>query len=71
MRMNDNEKQDKLAQMSTRALERIAKQMGEPVTSTPEYPLVGVVRIEGIGNVSKASIRAELDRRTLDVLGVE
>lgn len=58
-------KEERLANMTTEALQRISDTARGAEVEEPsvEYPLGGLVHIEGIGQVSLRAIRAELERR--------
>jgi len=62
----DKVKQQKVAAMSTLAIKRILGTLQSPEDREPsaEYPLGGIVHIEGIGQVKVTELREELARRS-------
>ena len=62
--MNDL-KRKKLSKMNTGAIHRILTHLAGPEAQprSPEYPLGGLVHIDGIGHVSVAALTAELSQR--------
>jgi hypothetical protein len=67
MKMNANEtvKESKIKGLGTDVLRRILDNLASPEDRqrSPEFPLGGLVSISGIGHVSVARLRRELDER--------
>lgn len=68
--MNTKQKLALVQEMTTEAIERIVNQPrpAHLEVASPEYPVAGKVRIEGIGDVELKDLRAELTRRQLAMI---
>jgi hypothetical protein len=62
--MNVKQKREAITRMSTDAIRHIVEHPRPPETPSPEFPLGGLVHIEGIGNVTLDQLRAELAGRS-------
>jgi hypothetical protein len=61
----ETRKAEKLQKLSTEAIENILGTLAGPELEEPsqEFPLGGIVQIDGIGQVTVKQLRAELARR--------